>query len=47
MLMPFQDPSLVTDEQKLAVVAYMLANHGALPRTGEVTSSSLASIAIK
>ena len=47
MLMPFQDPSLVTDEQKLAVVAYMLANHGALPRTGEVTSSNLASIAIK
>lgn len=47
LLMPFQDPSLLTDEQKLATVAYMLANHGAMPRTGEVTAANMASIPIK
>lgn len=47
LLMPFQDPALMTDDQKLAVVAYMLANHGAIPRGGEVTAANMASIAIK
>ncbi|MDX2265657.1 MAG: c-type cytochrome [Hyphomicrobiales bacterium] len=28
-LMPFDDPTKVTDEQKWDIVAYMLANHGA------------------
>jgi mono/diheme cytochrome c family protein len=47
MLMPFQDPSLLTDEQKLAVIAYMLSHHGAIPRSGEVTASNMAGIPIK
>lgn len=47
VLMPFQDPSLVTDEQKLAILAYMLANHGAMQRAGEVTAANMASIPIR
>lgn len=47
LLMPFQDPSLLTDEQKLATVAYILANHGAMPRSGEVTAANMASIPIQ
>jgi cytochrome c len=47
MLMPFQDPSLMTDDQKLATIAYILANHGAVPRTGEVTAANMGSIPIK
>jgi hypothetical protein len=38
---------MLTDDQKLAVIAYMLANHGALPRDGEVNASNMASIPIK
>jgi mono/diheme cytochrome c family protein len=47
MLMPFQDPTLLTDEQKLAVVAYLLANHGAILRSGEMTGANMAGIPIR
>jgi mono/diheme cytochrome c family protein len=47
MLMPFQDPAILTDDQKMAVVAYMLANHGAIPPSGEVAASNMASIPIR
>ena len=46
-IMPFNDPALMDPVQKLAVVAYMLANHGAIPRSGEVTPQSASSIQIK
>lgn len=46
-IMPFNDPTLMNDQQKLAVVAYLLANHGAIPRTDEVTIGNLGAIAIK
>ena len=32
LLMPFNDPTLLTDDQKWAVTAYLLANHGVLVR---------------
>ncbi len=47
LLMPFNDPTLLDDTQKLAVVAYMLANHGAIPRSGEVTLQTAPTIPIK
>jgi len=31
MLMPFDDPTKLNDEQKWAVTAFLLASHGALP----------------
>lgn len=46
-LMPFNDPTLLDEAQKIAVVAYMLANHGAIPRSGELTPQNAASIPIK
>ena len=46
-LMPFNDPTLLDETQKLAVVAYMLANHGTIPRSGEITRQNAPSIAIK
>jgi len=32
LLMPFDDPLKVNDEQKWAILQYMLANHGAISR---------------
>jgi mono/diheme cytochrome c family protein len=32
LLMPFNDPTLLTEEQKWAVTAYVLANHAVLNR---------------
>lgn len=47
MLMPFNDPTTLNDEQKMAITAYILANHGAMPRTGEVTAANMATIPIR
>jgi hypothetical protein len=47
LLMPFNDPRLLDDVQKLAVVAYMLVNHGAIPATGEITPQNAPTIPIK
>jgi cytochrome c len=47
MLMPFNDPSLMTDEQKWAVVAYVLANHGAIKPADTLSPANAPSIAIK
>ena len=47
LLMPFNQPTLLDDIQKLAVVAYMLANHGAIPRSGEITPQNAPTISIK
>ncbi len=46
-IMPFNDPALLDEAQKVAVVAYMLANHGAMPRSAELTRQNAASIPIK
>jgi mono/diheme cytochrome c family protein len=46
-IMPFNDPTLLDETQKIAVVAYMLANHGALPRSGQVTQENARHIPIK
>jgi mono/diheme cytochrome c family protein len=46
-IMPFNDPALLDEAQKIAVVAYMLANHGAMPRNAELTRQDAASIPIK
>jgi mono/diheme cytochrome c family protein len=45
--MPFNDPTLINDTQRLAVVAYLLAQHGAIPKNGEITPQNAASVAIK
>jgi mono/diheme cytochrome c family protein len=47
LLMPFNDPRLLDDVQKLAVVAYMLVNHGSIPATGEITPQNASTIPIK
>lgn len=47
MLMPFDDPSRLTDEQKWAITAYMLANHGTIPPTAEIAPSGAAAIPIR
>lgn len=47
LLMPFNDPALLDDTQKLAVVAYMMANHGAIKPSDEITPAQAASIPIK
>ena len=46
-LMPFNDPMLLDEPQKLAVVAYMLANHGTIPRNSEITPQNASTIPIK
>lgn len=47
MLMPFNDPNLLNDEQKMAVVAYLLSNHGAIGPNDTLTPASAPSVAIK
>lgn len=41
-LMPFNDPSLLDETQKLAVVAFVLANHGAI-KPSETLDPAIAS----
>jgi mono/diheme cytochrome c family protein len=47
MLMPFDDPSRLTDEQKWAIVAFLLASHGAIPPTAELRPEAAAAIPIR
>jgi mono/diheme cytochrome c family protein len=46
-LMPFNDPTLLDEKQKLAVVAYLLANHGAIKPTDSIEASKAGSIPIR
>lgn len=46
-VMPFNDPTLIDDIQRLAVTAFVLANHGALSRDGELTLQGAANVPIK
>ena len=45
--MPFNDPAQVSDTEKLAIVAFMLANHGAMPATAELEYGQAASIPLR
>ena len=47
MLMPFDEPTRLNDAQKLAIIAYMLANHGAMPRDATLDAATAASIRIQ
>lgn len=47
MMMPFDDPTRLTDEQKLAITAYMLANHGAIARSATLEAGSAATVQIR
>ena len=46
-LMPFNNPALLTEEEKLAVVAFMLSNHGAMAATESLDPAKAGSIPIK
>lgn len=46
-IMPFNDPSLLNEEQKIAVVAYMLLNHGSIQRSGQITPQNASALPIK
>lgn len=47
MLMPFDDPSRLSDEQKWAIVAFLLASHGTIPPTAELRPETAATIRIR
>ncbi|RXT45594.1 hypothetical protein B6S44_27335 [Bosea sp. Tri-44] len=47
MMMPFNDPNLMNDEQKWAVVAFLLANHGAIKPADTVSAANASAIPIK
>lgn len=46
-IMPFNDPALINDAQRLAVIAFVLANHGTIPRSGEISQQGASKIPIK
>ena len=45
--MPFNDPAQINDIDKLAIVAFMLANHGAMPTGATLEYGGAASIPIR
>jgi cytochrome c len=47
MMMPFDDPTRLSDEQKWAIIAYMLANHGAIPRDATLDAATAATVRIR
>lgn len=47
LLMPFDDPARVSDAQKWDIIAYMLANHGAVARGDGLEPAKAGSIVIK
>lgn len=47
MMMPFDDPTKLTDEQKWAIVAYLLVNHGALPPDQALGPGNAAAVPIR
>lgn len=46
-LMPFNDPSLLDETQKIAVVAFMLSNHGTIKPTETLDPAKAGGIAIR
>lgn len=47
MLMPFDDPTKLSDEDKLAATAYVLHRHGALAEGKELTVENAKSLVLK
>ncbi len=47
MMMPFDDPTRLTDEQKLAITAYMLANHGAIARNATLDAGTAPTVQLR
>lgn len=47
MLMPFDDPSRLDMEEKLAVTAYLLANHGAMAASDTITAGDAIEVPIE
>jgi hypothetical protein len=47
MLMPFDDPTRVSDEVKLAITLYMLVNHGALTPDRTVTEAQVMPLPVR
>lgn len=47
MMMPFDDPARLSDEQKWAIVAYMLANHGVIARNATLDAGTAATVRIR
>ena len=47
MMMPFDDPTRLTDEQKWAIVAYMLFNHGTIARDATLEAGKAATVGIQ
>jgi S-disulfanyl-L-cysteine oxidoreductase SoxD len=47
LMMPFDDPTRLTDEQKWAIIAYMLANHGAIARNATLDAGMAATVRIR
>lgn len=46
-LMPFNDPSLLNETQKLAVVAYMLAQHGSIKPSDTLQPNQTGTVPIR
>lgn len=46
LMMPFNDPTLLDEEQKMAVTAFVLANHGAMGRGDTLDSAKAMQITI-
>ncbi len=47
LMMPFDDPTRLADAQKLAITAYMLANHGAMASDATLDAGNAATIRIR
>jgi mono/diheme cytochrome c family protein len=47
MMMPFDDPTRLSDAEKWAIVAFLLDSHGALQGAAEVSPGNAASIPIR
>lgn len=45
--MPFNDPAQISDTDKLAIVAFMLANHGAMPASATLEYGGAAGVPIR
>jgi len=46
-LMPFDNPNKINEQQKWDIIAYMMANHGAMERTKTLEPSTANSVPIK
>jgi mono/diheme cytochrome c family protein len=47
LTMPFNDPNQINDVEKLAVVAFLLANHGAMPASATLEYGQAAGISVR